>query len=253
MIKQIIKFLAAVIGGVLLLIALSGLPLIHTGSDAVLMVVLASIGALLFWGGWPSKTPAKINEKKMVQNYSNTSNTLTPKVTNIKISARIIRFPPICCCCSQQPDTHIDISFTRRTGKRVIKRESKSWPFPICSQCQKHIQLYNQAKKAYSEAQNYNIGGIGCIILGILTAVLLIGILFLIYGICARCYWGPAALRNAKKLEEEAKAYLTNSCTCQHNVVRYHGWYGTVHSFDFQNESYAHAFIALNQEKVLGC
>src|SRR4051812_44837622 len=57
----------------------------------------------------------------------------------VEISARLIRWPNNCACCCGPADTSINISFTSRTGVRVIHEQTKSWRVPYCSQCFDHI------------------------------------------------------------------------------------------------------------------
>jgi hypothetical protein len=38
---------------------------------------------------------------------------------------------------------------------------------------------------------------------------------------------------------------------CEPNPVKYHGWQGSIHTFDFANQSYAVTFATANHRKVL--
>jgi hypothetical protein len=49
----------------------------------------------------------------------------------------------------------------------------------------------------------------------------------------------------------EARSEMKDSCSCLDAAVRYQGWYGTVHTLDFENEGYLGAFVAANSRKVL--
>jgi hypothetical protein len=172
--------------------------------------------------------------------------------TFVQVSARILRFPQACCCCGGAPDTHIDASSTRVTGKRVVRTQSKSWSFPICRRCLEHVSLSDEAGKLHQAAQNHKSIGIACIIAGIMLMACLIGIPILIYGIVAVSRLAPNAVRRAKELEDEARKFLSNHWARHNGVVIYHGWNGSIHYFEFQSDSYAQAFIAANGNKALG-
>src|SRR5579883_3455178 len=65
----------------------------------------------------------------------------------VNLSARIIHWPDLCACCSGPPDTHVNISYTRRTGVRVIRTQTKSWAVPYCRRCLSHIELAEELEE----------------------------------------------------------------------------------------------------------
>ncbi len=172
--------------------------------------------------------------------------------TDVQVSARILRFPQVCCCCGRTPDSSLVASSTRVWGKRVIRTQSKSWSFPICHRCLKHVRLYDEADRQRQVAQRHKQTGTACIIIGILLSFCLVGIPVLIYGVAAVTGLATKAAQRAEELEDEAGGHLSKRCTCHNGVVIYRGWSGSIHSFAFRSESYAFAFIAANRGKVVG-
>lgn len=172
--------------------------------------------------------------------------------TDVQVSARILRFPQSCSCCGDVPDTFIQTTLTRVTGKRIVRTQSKSWSFPICRRCVQHASLFCEADQCYQMGRNYKFTGIAFVIIGAILTCGLIGIPILIYGIFSLMKSVPRANHKAEELEREANWFLTKQCECRKIVVTYNGWNGSVHSFSIQSDRYAQAFIAANRGKVIG-
>lgn len=60
---------------------------------------------------------------------------------HIKVSARLISWPKICACCGRSSETELEASFTRTSGKKVIKHDRRSWGVPYCHACALHVNL----------------------------------------------------------------------------------------------------------------
>jgi hypothetical protein len=53
------------------------------------------------------------------------------------------------------------------------------------------------------------------------------------------------------KRREDAAARMRPQLSCHPQPVRYLGWHGTVHTFVFSSNSFANAFAAANQRKLV--
>jgi hypothetical protein len=59
------------------------------------------------------------------------------------------------------------------------------------------------------------------------------------------------AARRREEATREVTSFMSRSCCTDGEAVEYDGWYGSVHTFHFENDQYAQAFIAMNRGKVL--
>jgi hypothetical protein len=57
------------------------------------------------------------------------------------ISAKTIYFPPQCACCGSTPNTSLEASATKTTGKRTVRTQTKTSSFPYCSTCAEHVRV----------------------------------------------------------------------------------------------------------------
>ena len=171
--------------------------------------------------------------------------------TSVKISARILHFPTVCCCCGSVPEMKITATSTRVTGKRVVRSEQRSWPFPICSACYDHSVLFAQADGDRVEAARLKTQGVSWIVVGVLLSACVVGLPFLVMGPINLLVQSPAKLAAAIAGELRAERYMSKRCRCRTDIVVYHEWAGTVHSFEFGSDDYARAFVALNRAKVV--
>lgn len=170
----------------------------------------------------------------------------------VRISARLLSFPRMCCCCGgNSPDSTYTASYTRTTGKKVVKKQTKSWNFPICSGCSEWIE-------AVRAAQTVGLG-FGCaFVLGVI--VLSIGIaVFLEEGPgrtaiavgLLMVYFSGLMFRRWRRAKVAADDLLPAD-VCNTTPVVYNGWDGTVHTFLFANVKFRGMFVAHNIKKVLG-
>ncbi|HEY1188815.1 MAG TPA: hypothetical protein VGE74_14265, partial [Gemmata sp.] len=58
----------------------------------------------------------------------------------VALSARIIRWPDYCACCCGPADTSVEITFTRVSGVKVVRTQTKGWRVPYCTRCLDHIR-----------------------------------------------------------------------------------------------------------------
>ena len=63
----------------------------------------------------------------------------------VEVSARKVTVPATCVCCHGHADGDFSASFTRTSGKRVIREQTRSWAFPCCHRCLAHVRLWNSA------------------------------------------------------------------------------------------------------------
>jgi hypothetical protein len=201
----------------------------------------------------------------------------------IEISARLIRWPPVCACCLGRSNDVLRATSTRVTGKRVVRTDSRSWNVPYCSACLDHID---------AEQHAHSISGSGAIT--VMTLGIVLGLLVAVFG---GCCCGPAVFaprpatdgnqggsvgvvlvgiasvivgagigvggyfwyrrldaeirRQRARALDRAEAMASSRCCTLRPAVVYEGWYGSVHTFWFANRGYADAFIRSNPGKVL--
>lgn len=156
----------------------------------------------------------------------------------VEVSARILHWPNACACCGGAASTSIPAATIRRRGKRVVRTESKWWRIPYCHDCRAHTR--------------HSHGAIG--------SFQLASTLALIAGICALLNWniwagffGVAVIAAAVGaiFTRQSLGASCSRCVSYSPAVRYLGWYGTIHSFEFDNRDFAEAFIKQNRAKVI--
>jgi hypothetical protein len=156
----------------------------------------------------------------------------------IKISAKLIKFPNLCCCCGTvQADREFNAVATRVTGKKVIRSQSKGWAFPICKRCLTWTEMQTTAdalKNCFA---------------GVLVATIIAGFIaphFAVLGgilgfVLLFCWQGS---QRASSVAKPAPA-------CATPPVAYDGWEGTVHSFRIANAEFATRFEGANAQKLV--
>jgi hypothetical protein len=50
--------------------------------------------------------------------------------------------------------------------------------------------------------------------------------------------------------ERSAKELMKSSCCTPRAAVRYTGWYGSMHTFEFDNKTYMESFLSANYRKT---
>jgi len=160
----------------------------------------------------------------------------------IKISARIISWPACCACCGQPADSEVEVSHERTTGKKVQKTATKTWRVPYCSACIEHKNDYEAAGSALllgiaggAVALAVVLWNGGGLTLSIISAV-----------VCIYIGW-----HFTKRATKAAEAKMHPTCATPDVAVKYHGWEGSVHTFEFENADYYEAFSNANKKKLL--
>jgi len=168
----------------------------------------------------------------------------------VQVSAKRLSFPPTCPCCGLQANTQVAITATRTTGKRVIHTTERSWTFPYCSSCLRHVAVWDAAASWM-----------------ILTAL---GAMFAIfssvaYGLLARLVPGEytglgvvggiggivLGIWRFTRKRAEARKMCTSQCVVPARAVSYLGWYGTIQTFAFSSHAYAVTFAQANRSKLV--
>jgi hypothetical protein len=200
-------------------------------------------------------------EREMEEEYG-------PGSYTVRVSARILSFPGLCCCCTQEEGhQRYCAKHTRTTGVEVIRTDTRWWEFPICGRCLRWIGLEQDANRWHGSFAALVVFGllalVGGIIYGIAVAseaefdadrisrpailaayiVCLCGLLLLVLSPLA--LW---AYRKAQAKADWAKPHLV----CSTQPVIYDGWDGSVHTFTFSNVAYSALFIRSNAKKILG-
>ena len=179
----------------------------------------------------------------------------------VRVSARILHFPELCCCCGlEAPRNRYRAQYTRTTGVRVIRHHTKWWEFPACGPCLRWIDAEAAASgKHYAfvslavVATILLLGGAVVICAGISARAgggVVLGLLGTAAGLVCGCLT-PLAYAAWKKADEYA-AYLVPDGATSTAPVEYHGWDGSVHTFEFSHRRFCDRFIGSNRGKVLG-
>ena len=169
----------------------------------------------------------------------------------VRVSARILKFPQACCCCGRAPDTYIEATATRVTGKRVVRTQTKSWHFPACRNCQSHIRLYAEATEASASVRRVTAEGVQLKAVGLVLALCLIGLPIIAFGVIKLTVQVPAATAKASGIRHQAKSYQSRQCVCEGEAVRYREWDGSIHRIEFESDNYARDFKDINRSKLL--
>ena len=158
-----------------------------------------------------------------------------------QISARILSWPRKCACCGDAPDSHFRAAASRTTGKRVQRTTTSSWEIPYCSACLAH-------KAAYEAAVLWLWGGVAAGIGAWISAsqALSSGQAGFVIGVVV---FG-ASLWPYRKAQTAARAQMKTTCCTPVAAVRYLEWYGSLHTFEFESQTYTNEFLAANNKKT---
>ena len=165
----------------------------------------------------------------------------TSAAMRVELSGHKFEFPQECACCGAAPQTTLLASASRSTGREVVHTTSKSWDFPYCARCAKHVQ---DSKGATMPAWSIIVCSIILAIIVGFNAPLIWAFLVAIVGIAG----GVAAY---KKLMTEAKRGCVPNCSSVQSAVTYSGWQGTRHTFDIASTNYATKFMVANRSKLV--
>jgi hypothetical protein len=162
----------------------------------------------------------------------------------VQVSGRMLDWPGACVCCGQPPTVYRPAPFTRKTGKRVKRDDSRAWQIPYCDRCARHVWVFQAANRLFQP------GLILCAVIPL--ALLLAG------RIAPDAFWGAvvfavlllvilyAALRAC------ARTLTATGCSSVGPAVRYRGWDSSVHTFSMASSTFGEAFRAVNRRKVIG-
>lgn len=159
----------------------------------------------------------------------------------VEVSARKFSVPHECVCCARTPQLYLSASYTRVTGKRVIRETTRSLDFPYCNGCNEHVKAWNFA----SSVTHFFL------VLGIISGI---GIGFAGGGAggwaAALGLWGIGIVLGIVQ-RNKAKAMCSHECTTPRASVRHLGWNGSVSSFSFASTRYAVGFASSNGKKLV--
>ena len=159
----------------------------------------------------------------------------------VEVSARKFEIPPVCACCGEAPQAEVRATFTRRTGVRVIREDTRGFGFPYCQHCLDHVARWARAG-ARGNIGFVVLGALGIVMLAMVQAVVGVG-LFVIALIIR--------LTSARVARTNVRSRLRPSCACPDTAVAFRGWSGTVSSFAFASPAYAARFALGNREKLV--
>ena len=160
--------------------------------------------------------------------------------TIVEVSARTFEVPFECPCCGAPPDTELEISVTRTSGRQVARDTARALEFPYCSRCVAHAGIWESA----------GMRSAGVIVAGIVAAVVVslatrfvIGAI--VFGAAILFAWSLASARRAA-----AKAGTGPSCASPDRALEYLGWSGTTSAFSFESPTYAARFAEQNTKHL---
>lgn len=190
---------------------------------------------------YPPPSPAYAPPQPQAQRPGPSAPPPLPGNFAVRVSARTLAWPSQCACCSGPSNGSLRAQYTRTTGKRVVRTDTRSWEVPYCSQCLRHVQLVQSGK-------NTRGTGIWLTVLGGLMLPCLYALVFPLIMLII----GIAMIVSGNNTLRAAGAAATPTCGCLDPAVLYHGWDGSIQTFTFKNGVYAQAFQAANARKMVG-
>lgn len=164
----------------------------------------------------------------------------------VSVSGQIVSVPRQCACCGALPDGELLVSATRTPGKRVVKTDTRTWAFPYCSACLRHVNQWHSA-------DTIMFVGLGLVACGFLAGLCLI--LFhpalMLLGVAASAAGLAGVIALVLTTKNGARSLCKAECVCPARAVGYLGWNGTVQSFSFVSGQYTTAFARGNLKKLV--
>jgi hypothetical protein len=160
----------------------------------------------------------------------------------IDLSGHKFTFPQQCACCGAAPQTTLSASATKKTGKRVVHTDTKSWAFPYCSKCTWHVRA---AANARTMAWIISVGSL------VVAAYLAFGSDQIGIGLVVAAIGIGSAIWLYNVLMSKAKMMCCATCAAVKTAVGYYGWQGACHMFEVVSSAYALAFMLANQTKLV--
>lgn len=158
----------------------------------------------------------------------------------VQISGQIISAPRQCICCGGTPDQEVTASAKRRSGKRVIRTQTRSWSFPYCTRCARHAQFWSRGQNTIV------ILSVVGVIVGYLfwSTLPIVAIAIGVVGIAVGWFLGNRWLRAAREL-------CTPTCPSCTTTIHYLSWNGSAHTFAVDSDAYATALMQANRSKLV--
>lgn len=189
----------------------------------------------------PINTPRAIDTEEWVRLPSGGSLALRYQrwAKRVSVSARKLDFPSQCPCCMQAADAE----YEARVAKMRERQNTAVWAFPYCTMCLGHL------RRAWWMR-------IAARILGVVAALVLAGVVYLVGGATAAAVAGAIAglaawIPTERFLLRRVAAGMASSCACYGPAVRFAEFYGSVQHFDFASAAYAEAFQRMNEKKLV--
>jgi hypothetical protein len=163
---------------------------------------------------------------------------------HIQVSGYLFDWPSACACCGEAPTIYLPASFTRTTGRRVKRKDTRAWQIPYCDACTRHVRRFETAN--------------GMVTPGLILCAVGPLALLLTGGVSPGAFWGVVALAFVlllvvyAALRVRARAATRVGCSSVGPAVRYQGWDGSVHTFSMDSSEFGEAFRVANRRKVLG-
>jgi ribosomal protein L28 len=156
----------------------------------------------------------------------------------VDVSGHLFSFPRACACCGAVPDSTLTVSASRSRGSRVVRTEGRSWDFPYCTRCIKHVQRAGTMRMLVRQfiALSVLLG----VIVGFSESA------YLGFGIGILCVVATVAV--GFKLHNLARG---PGCVDADSSIAYLGWSGTLHQFEIASRRFAFDFMVANRRKLV--
>jgi hypothetical protein len=177
----------------------------------------------------------------------------------VRVSARILKWPEKCACCCGWPDDVFRAESTRTTGVRVVREDSRSWPVPYCSRCLEHMEVTAEADAINLQVHDYTYVAVSILVACVAVACVLWPMVFLVIPAGIWLYFARQmdadnareARKKKGKMIAEARSLMEATCCNLREAAAYDGWEGSIHTFRFRNRRFLDAFCDLNESKVI--
>lgn len=150
--------------------------------------------------------------------------------------------PRACPCCDGEPDAELEVSFTRRSGKRVVREHTRSWSFPYCGRCVAHVKAWESA--GTMAVATLAVGIAAGVVLGFASGTSALGVGVFAFSL-------PIALILAMRQRVVARKRCVPACASAGASVGYLGWDGSVQGFAFAADGYAVSFARANGRSLI--
>jgi hypothetical protein len=95
----------------------------------------------------------------------------------VRVSARVLRWPPGCVSCGGASDGTLYINSTRVTGVRVLRSQTRGWRVPCCSRCLWHMKAEGNTRRFLNVARRLTLlGPVACAV-GLVAGSAVVGLL----------------------------------------------------------------------------